>query len=406
MVLWALTLIMNISTANSNSVIRTFRYIEWTLLLSHFAIYLLNFNRTNYSAQPFNFFVISTCLSICALLSFVLPVSRPTWQRIVYIYLELILIIAINLMGFGWDVLIYLILAKSCFMLRRKDVIIITISTGFLWNIAIGLNLPQRLEFERLHIPERIARLYDTNNIIVLNLINNTAGYIATSIFVILFAFVIIAEQKSRQKAETLAKEVEILAANLERTRIARDIHDSLGHTLTTLDVQLELAQKMRQRNSEQALQALDTAKLLASQCLQDVRRSVQTMRQSDFNLNEALNTLVEQVKQNQKLIIHVDLNLPQLPLQTSHQLYCIVQEGFTNIQKHAQASYVKLSGFYNNETTIIEIIDNGRGFNIELPYSGFGLRGMQERVQMLGGKLNIETNLGQGTKIQLIIPK
>ena len=103
----------------------------------------------------------------------------------------------------------------------------------------------------------------------------------------LLLSFAVIAERKSRQKAEFLAKEVEALAATLERTRIARDIHDSLGHTLTTLDIQLEVAQTLRQRAPEQALQALDTAKLLASQCLADVRRAVQTMRQTNFNLNQ-----------------------------------------------------------------------------------------------------------------------
>ncbi len=398
---------MNLSTANSNSIIRTFRYIEWTLLFSYFVLHFLNSKIPGiYAAEPFNSFLILTCLSLCFLLSFAHPINRPTWQILIYIFLELILVILVNEMGLGYDVLIYLILAKSCFLLKRKYVIMIAISTGIIWNFVIALIIPKRLEFERLHISERIARLTDTNSIIIRNFINISASYLATSIFVILFSFVIIAEQKSRRRAEILAEEVEILAATLERTRIARDIHDSLGHTLTTLDVQLELAQKLRQRDPIQALQALDTAKLLASQCLQDVRRSVQTMRQSDFNLNEALNTLVEQVKQNQKFRINVELNLPHLPLQTSHQLYCIVQEAFTNIQKYAQADYVKLRGFSNYESITIEIIDNGQGFDLELPHSGFGLRGMQERVQMLGGKLHIDTNFGQGTKIQVIIPR
>lgn len=399
---------MNLSLIESKSIIRTFRYIEWTLLFSCFVLYLFNNIKIPglYAAQQLNFFIMLASLTLCFFCSLIFPINRPTWQRLVYIFLEIILVIIVNEMVFNYPMLIYFVLCKSCFLFKQNYVIITAISTGIIWNLVIALTIHRRLEFERLHIAESIARLYDTNSILILNFINISASYLATSIFVILFSFVVIAEQKSRRKAEMLAKEVKILAATLERTRIARDIHDSLGHTLTTLDVQLELAQKLHQRNSTQALQALDTAKLLASQCLQEVRRAVQTMRQSDFNLNEALNTLVEQVKQNQKFIIQVELNLPQLPLQTSHQLYCIVQEGLTNIQKHAQADCVKLRSWSNAESITIEIIDNGRGFNLELPHSGFGLRGMHERVQMLGGKLYIETRFGQGTKIQVTIPR
>ena len=142
----------------------------------------------------------------------------------------------------------------------------------------------------------------------------------------------IVAERRSRQRAQALTYEVQILAAALERSRIARDIHDSLGHSLTTLNIQLELVQEMRQRDPNCASQALSNAQMLASQCLENVRRAVQTVRQQDFNLNEALNALIEQVRQNQSLTIQSKVNLPPLPLQTSHQLYCIVQNSLVSV--------------------------------------------------------------------------
>jgi len=223
-------------------------------------------------------------------------------------------------------------------------------------------------------------------------------GYVFSS-------FAIIAERKSRCKAEALTRQVETLAATLERTRIARDIHDSLGHVLTTLDIQLEVAQKLRFRNPDKALQSLDTAKLLASQCLTEVRRALQTMRQTDFDLNAALGTLLEQVNQNQTFTIELKVNLPQLPLQTSHQLYCIMQEGLTNIQKHACAKKISLRGQPTADSIIIDLEDDGVGFDSGLPRSGFGLRGMQERVQILGGQLKLSSTPGQGTQIQVRIP-
>ncbi|WP_315788620.1 sensor histidine kinase [Fischerella sp. JS2] len=297
----------------------------------------------------------------------------------------------------------YFVLAKSCFFLSRRDVILTVIFTGIGYLSGEAWYLPQR-------ITETVAQLqshgsehvYDAKAILLTSLLD----YIGASLFVILLGFVIVAERKSRHRAEILAKEVETLAADLERTRIAREIHDSLGHTLTTLDVQLELAQKLHQRNSAQTLQILDTAKHLSSQCLQDVRRAVQTMRRSDFDLNQALRNLVKQIQQNQSLIVQADINLPPLPLQTSHQLYCIIQEGLTNIQKHAHASSVILRGQSTINAIILELEDDGQGFDPDFPHSGFGLRGMQERVQILDGKLNIKSVPGQGTHILITVPR
>ncbi len=214
-----------------------------------------------------------------------------------------------------------------------------------------------------------------------------------------------IAERKSRQKAEALTQQVETLATALERTRIAREIHDSLGHSLTSLDVQLELAIKLHSRNPDQSLQALETAKLLAFQSVQNVRTSVQTMRKSDFDLKQALVALIEQLKQNQSFKMQLEMNLPQLPLQTSYQLYCVVREGLTNIQKHSKASLINLRAQSTSETITLELVDNGIGFDILAPRSGFGLRGMQERIQSLGGKLIVKSSPGQGTQILATIP-
>jgi signal transduction histidine kinase len=228
--------------------------------------------------------------------------------------------------------------------------------------------------------------------------------YLAGSAFVILFSSVVISEQKSRQKAEELAQQVETLAATLERTRIARDIHDSLGHTLTNLDIQLEVAQKLRDRNPDKAFQAVDTAKMLSSQCIEDVSRALKTMRQSDFDLNQALSTLIENFRQHQSGRVHSEINLPSLPLQTSHQIYCIVKEGLTNIQKHAKANFVCFLARGSAESIILKLEDNGVGFDDKSTQTGFGLQGIAERVQILGGGLEIDSTLGQGTRIQVTL--
>ncbi|BAY49171.1 integral membrane sensor signal transduction histidine kinase [Scytonema sp. HK-05] len=391
--------------ATTSSIRRTLQYVEWTLLVVYFFLMIVNRPEDIYASQVIPTYVILASLSISTLLSFLFPINRPIWQRRAYILLEILPIMSARAVNWRLDILLYLVLTKSCFLLRRKEIVITAIATGILWNVVWLGTLSSRIEFDRAHVAERIARLYDVNSMIIRNIINDTSSYLAASTFVILFAFVIIAEQKSRQKAEVLTQQVETLAATLERTRIAREIHDSLGHSLTTLDVQLELAQKLYQRDPIQAAKSLDIAKDLTNQCLTEVRRSVQTMRQTNFNLNEALSTLVEQVGRNQAFVIQLDVQLPQLPVQTSHQLYCIVQEGLTNIQKHASATVVSLKGYQTSNAIILKLTDNGQGFEASAPHTGFGLRGMHERVHILGGELKIKSSLGEGTQIQAIIP-
>ncbi len=141
-------------------------------------------------------------------------------------------------------------------------------------------------------------------------------------------------------------------------------------------------------------------------QCLQDVRRSLQPLHQPDFDLNQALITLVQQVRQSQSFNVHFDIQLPPLPLSTSHQLYCIVKEGLTNIQRHAQANHVSLKSWSTSNSITVELTDNGKGFDVKLPHTGFGLRGMEERVQILGGKIKIDSRCGEGTQILVVIPR
>lgn len=229
--------------------------------------------------------------------------------------------------------------------------------------------------------------------------------YFAILAFVVHLSLVVIAEQKSRHRAEALTQQVETLAATLERTRIARDIHDSLGHLLTDLNARLAVAQALRDRDPSEASQAVDMAKLLASQSITEVKRSLQIIRRSDFNLSQALTTLMEQLRYNQNLKVQWNINLPLLPLQTSHHIYCIVKEGLINIQKHSHASEAHLQSQFTAQELCLELEDNGQGFDLTSAQDGFGLKGMAERVQLLSGKLTINSTLGVGTQIQITIP-
>ena len=220
-------------------------------------------------------------------------------------------------------------------------------------------------------------------------------------------------EQRSRQRAEKLAREVEILAADLERSRIARNIHDALGHSLTTLDIQLELAQNIYDRDPQRAIKSIDIAKQLSSRCLQDVRYALQSMHRSNFNLERALITSIEQFQHERDFQIHYHFDFPQLPHQVGHQLYCVVLEALTNVQKHANATQVDIQGMTVNGGVTLTISDNGKGFDDarrqqaieQKSQSGFGLQNMSDRVLSLGGQFDVNTQLHTGTKICVLIP-
>lgn len=388
---------MKLSMISSPSFRSNLRYSEWVMIVGVSLGFLLD---GSFQASIATSLQVVFCLVGYALLSLVFPINRPLWQRQVYVLAGILLAIFIRVTGIGIELFLYLYIAKSCFLLNRKNLILTVTLTLLLNLLTFVWALPKSAQMSAALCVE----LGDSNQI--QQLIWLLSDNLVVTVFIIAFSFMVIAEQKSRKRAEALAEQVETLAATLERTRIARDIHDSLGHSLTNLNSRLTVAQKKLQQHDINAVcEAVDTAKFLASQCIEDVNHSLKTMRQSDFNLNQALTHLVEQLRYNQALSVQWEINLPKLPLQTSHHIYYIVKEGLINIQKYAHASAVRFRGVSTPEGILIELADDGQGFDPKLPHLGLGLQGIEERVQLLRGELTINSTPGSGTQIQIILP-
>jgi signal transduction histidine kinase len=338
-----------------------------------------------------------TCLFIITFIPFILflPIDRPLWQRRIYVLSAILAVIISDNFEFYSFSLYCTFLLKGCFLLPRREIITISI---------IFLAVSSTLYIGR--VPEIIESIMNVDRTLYLNSPRLITGYIASyfgnCIFVLLLGTIWTEEQKSRQKADRLTKQVETLATDLERNRIARDIHDTLGHSLTSLDVQIELAQRLQATEPARAQQSIDLAKKLSSQALDNVRQALGTMKRSNFDLTEAIDALAEQ---NHPFQIVVDVRFPQLSLQSSYQLYCIIQESITNIQKHAQAERVTIESRIVDRGTILEICDDGNGFDLDRPHAGFGLRNMKERVQCLGGEFNLDSEVGKGTQIEIFVP-
>ena len=340
-----------------------------------------------------------------------LPTHRPLWQRRTYIWVEIGALLATRLFSrWGLDLFLLLVLAKSCFLLRLREVIVTAIASGIFWQVITAQEIAQQfsqpMNADHLHNQLEATLAQPLSIQVITVILTHATVFIAAGLLIVLLCLTVISERKSREREAALTQAVETLAADLERARITRDIHDSLGQTLTSLDVQIELAQRLYERGSDQVRPLLDTSQLLARQSLQEVRRAFSTLREEPFNLNMALTHLMAPFKSDPSLRAESKIDLPQLPLQTSHQIYCIVKEGLENIRRHSHAHAICLQGKATPTDVIIYLEDDGDGFDPSQPSSGFGLRGMQERAQLLGGSVRVNSTPGQGTCIQLRVPR
>lgn len=220
--------------------------------------------------------------------------------------------------------------------------------------------------------------------------------------------------QRANQTLRASAQEIEKLAMDQERSRIARDIHDALGHSLTALNIQLESAMKLWEKDPVRAQHFLGTAKKLGTQSLQEVRNSVAALRQDPLageTLESAIAHLITNIQSNPtnqiNITQHITLAQP-LPNNLKILLYRIVQEGLTNIVKHANAQRVSLQLIGSPAIVTLSLEDDGNGFDVAQTKSGFGLQSMRDRAESVSGTFTVNSSTQkatQGTRIQMSLP-
>ena len=213
---------------------------------------------------------------------------------------------------------------------------------------------------------------------------------------------------EANQKLRTYAAQVEELATTKERNRLAREIHDSLGHYLTVIHVQIGAAQAILDTDRSKGMDALSKAQQLAQDGLREVRRSVKALRESPLDnrsLAEAVGELVEECRvAGLAAAFQITGSPVVLPHEVQMALYRAAQEGLTNVRKHALASRVDVSLRYGPERVQLVVEDNGIGA-AAAPHNGFGLIGIEERVSLLGGTVHTETSAGKGFQLVVELP-
>ncbi|MEY2549427.1 MAG: hypothetical protein QOD64_2009, partial [Verrucomicrobiota bacterium] len=196
-----------------------------------------------------------------------------------------------------------------------------------------------------------------------------------------------------------------------ERNRMARDIHDTLAQGFTGVIVQLEAAEDAISCGSRKEADAhLHRAGELARSSLSEARRSVHALRPralQEHNFWEALKGSIKNTTVGTALhaTFEAQGKLPDLPQRWQENLLHIGQEALTNALKYAHARNFKTRLTYKAKQLRLELRDDGRGFKAKDPHDGVGLRGMRERVEQMGGELEITSARGKGTRITVVLP-
>ena len=207
------------------------------------------------------------------------------------------------------------------------------------------------------------------------------------------------------------ASTLEQLATTRERNRLARELHDTLAHTLSALSVQLEAVKAYWDVDHQTARSTLVKSLTATHSGLEETRRALQALRATpldDLGLALAVRTMVEDTaaRANLTLDLLITDKLPSLSPDAEQCVYRVAQEAVTNVAKHAKAKNLTVDlEFIEGKVTLI-VRDDGVGFNIKKndKVSHFGLAGMRERAQLVGGEITIISKPGEGTTIKLTI--
>ncbi len=376
--------------------------------------------------EPFPLGVL-LCIIAITLLGLHLPIQRSPMRKILFTALGLGLswlavIFGTQSNSFSALLLVVVIRSSLLFPWRERLLVALVAYGSFILRLFLGiqyfytLTIPTHTRFRPMPRGDRFSPEQVQNAIFNLTL-NTTVLFGLVLVFVLLMVGAILTERQSRdslalanERLRRYALLIENQATLQERNRIAREIHDTLGHSLTAQSIQLENVAMWLEKNPPRASDHLQKARNLGKEALQNVRQSVATLRQSplqDKSLPEALRLLVQDFQRTTGIKTQMQVQGTQaLPTEVAIALYRITQEAMTNIAKHSQATQVFITLQPHTKELEFSIEDNGQGFTPALNTTGFGLQSMRERTETLGGVFDLTSQPGQGCRITILFPQ
>ncbi len=225
-------------------------------------------------------------------------------------------------------------------------------------------------------------------------------------------------QRRARQVAEMQRERLRVLAERVvnaqeeERLRISRELHDEAGQALTSLKISLDLIRGGLPQGLETLRDRLADLAGLTGSTMETLRTLAHDLRPpglDSFGLNVALEGLCHDFSGRTGLTVtYTGCNLPDLPMSIALSLYRFAQEALTNTAKHAEASVVKVILSYDDEFIHLAISDDGKGFDVEAAHqqsNGIGLVSLQERIDLIGGTLDIDSAPGKGVRLVVHVP-
>jgi signal transduction histidine kinase len=349
-------------------------------------------------------------LVLLGLMGLFLPIGKLI-VKVIYTAIEISLIFYGTALGYLHilPTLYLIVVMRSCFLFE---------SVGR--SVIAGLVFILFLGDQYKHIQNNLPNTSEEQIQLVMHIIAELLIFGLSVFFVLQLTNRVLSERKMRQQLsdaheqlQEYAQQIEELAAVQERNRIARDIHDSLGHALTSLNIQMQTAGRLWEKEPVQARSFLSQAQELGKTAMREVRQSISTLREdreNDEPLKAKIENLVDDFSRGTGLSVFTNIS-PNInrcssissPIATT--IYRITQESLTNIFKYAEATQVHIQLGNSQERVYLTVTDNGKGFDPNQNSAGFGLRGMQERVDAVKGQFQLKTSPGQGCRIQVEIP-
>jgi signal transduction histidine kinase len=347
-------------------------------------------------------FVVFTVLQViyCAVLWWLIKYELSENLRIFAIVMLTILTVATGLLSFiglQWDWLLYLVTISIYFMAFTLRVAVIS---GVVLYLFMVVNLGFLNNWNWSHI--------------YLNLLSLFPAFVFVAVFSLMYRILDIQKERAERllhqleesnaeleeahrQLQSYANEVEELTIVRERTRMAREIHDTLGHYLSILTIQLETISKLQERDPARAAIEVAEARRVASQSMQEVRNAIAALRPTSIatlSITQAISQLGSEFEQSAtetQLTLDLDTQLPSISPDLQVALYRAVQEALTNVRRHAHASKVLVRLRYENDLLELVVLDNGSVAStseLDNQHGGFGLIGLQERIELLGGQV------------------
>jgi two-component system, NarL family, sensor histidine kinase UhpB len=199
-----------------------------------------------------------------------------------------------------------------------------------------------------------------------------------------------------------------LLAQESERRRLARELHDEVGQTLTGVVLQLEGLQRAAPRGLEEALRVLQETAREGVEEVREIARGLRPQALDDFGLRSALISLASGFADRTGVRVRpaLDAHLPALAPEQDLAIYRVAQESLTNVARHAEACGVELALERIDGGVVLRVRDDGRGITTEeAAGAGVGLGGMRERALLVGGRLSVRRHARRGTEVRFEVP-